>query len=103
MINPQITLKSKTYSLDSVGNQIETIVDSIVPIIRIENIYASEFYNASQSNFKPELRLVISSYNYDDQNEFEYNSKDYSIIRTENANQDELVIVAERKLKNVDN
>ena len=101
MTNPQITLKSKTYTFDSVGNQIETIVQSVVPIIRIENIYASEFYQASQSNFKPTLRLVISAYNYADQNEFEYDSIDYSIIRTEFANQDELIIIAERQIKNV--
>lgn len=101
MANPEIIFKNKVYSFDSIGNQIETITTSIVPIIRIEQIYANEFYRASQSNFKPELRIVISSYNYNNQNEFEYDNTDYSIIRTENANQDELVIIAERKIKNV--
>lgn len=101
MTNPQITLKSKTYTTDSVGNQKETIVETIVPIIRIESIYASEFYRASQSNFKPEARLVISAYNYAQQNEFEWDSIDYSVIRTESANNDELIIIAERKIKNV--
>lgn len=101
MINPQITLKAKTYTYDSIGNEKATVTETVVPILRIENVYASEFYRASQSNFKPELRIVISSYNYSGENEFEYNSINYSIIRTENANQDELVIIAERKTKDI--
>lgn len=101
MTNPQITLKSKTYSFDSVGNQIETETNVVVPIIRIENVYADEFYRASQANFKPTLRIVISAYNYSNQNEFEYDGTEYSIIRTEFAVEDELTIIAERKVKNV--
>lgn len=101
MINPQITLLSKTYSIDSVGNQKDTEVRIEVPILRIETIYANEFYNASQNNMKPELKVVISSLNYNNENELLFNNERYSIIRTEYANQDEIKIIAERKIPNV--
>lgn len=99
MIDPQIKLLSKVYTFDEIGNEIETITEIDVPILRIESVYANEFYRASQSNFKPELRLVISEYNYNNENEFIYKGINYSIIRTENANQDELILIAERKNK----
>lgn len=101
IINPEITLLSKTYTIDTIGNQVEVVTQLDVPIIRIENIYASEFYNGAQANFKPELRLVISSYNYNDENEFIFNAKNYSVIRIEHPNLDEVTIIAERKVVNV--
>lgn len=102
MINPQITLISKIFTFDSIGNQVATETQVDVPIIRIETIYANEFYNASQNNMKPELKIVISSLNYNNENEFMYNNEHFSIIRTEFANLDEIKIVGERKIiKNV--
>ena len=98
MIDVSVTLKSKTYELDSIGNQIETVTNVVVPIIRIEDVYANEFYRGSQAGFKPNLRVVISSLNYNNEDELTYMNKNYSIIRVSNINQDEVALVCEVKV-----
>lgn len=98
MIDVSVTLKSKSYELDSIGNQIETVTNVVVPIIRIEDVYASEFYRGSQAGFKPNLRVVISSLNYNNEDELTYMNKNYSIIRVSNINQDEVALVCEVKI-----
>lgn len=86
---------------DSIGVQKEKVTELEIPIIRVEDIYANEFYEASEKGFKPTLRLRISSLNYDNQSELIYMNKTYSIIRTQEITADELILICERKIKNV--
>ena len=86
---------------DSIGVQKEKVTETEIPIIRVEDIYANEFYEASEKGFKPTLRLRISSLNYDSQSELIYMNKTYSIIRTQEITADELILICERKIKNV--
>ena len=86
---------------DSIGVQKEQVKEIEIPIIKVEDIYANEFYEANQQGYKPTLRLRISSLNYDNQSEFIYMNKTYTIIRTQEITADELILVCERKLKNV--
>lgn len=86
---------------DSIGVQKEQIKEIEIPIIKVEDIYANEFYEANQQGYKPTLRLRISSLNYDNQSELIYMNKTYTIIRTQEITADELILVCERKLKNV--
>ena len=86
---------------DSIGVQKEQIKEIEIPIIKIEDIYANEFYEANQQGYKPTLRLRISSLNYDNQTELIYMNKTYTIIRAQEITVDELILVCERKLKNV--
>ncbi len=98
MIDVSVTLKSKTYEYDSIGNQIENVTNVEIPIIRIEDIYASEFYRGSQAGFKPSLRVVISPLNYNNENELIYKGKNYSVIRVSDINQDEIALICEVKV-----
>lgn len=77
----------------------DTIEETEIPIIRVEKVRQTEFYKASEQGYRPELRLVISTYNYNDEQELEYGGVIYSIIRTE-VGIDEMIIIGERKLKN---
>lgn len=87
---------------DKIGVQKEEIIESEpIPIIKIEDIYANEFYEANQQGFKPTLRLRISNLNYENQTELIYMNKTYTIIRTQEITVDELILVCERKVKNV--
>ena len=86
---------------DSIGVQKEQVKEIEIPIIKVEDIYANEFYEANQQGYKPTLRLRISSLNYDNQSELIYMNKTYTIIRTQEITADELILVCERKLKNV--
>lgn len=94
-------LLSTTLKTNSIGVQKEETSKNEIPIIRIEDVYADEFYKANERGHKPSLRLVISSINYNDEQELIYMKKTYTIIRTQEITADELILVCERKLKNV--
>ena len=86
---------------NSIGVQTEQITELEIPIIKIEDIYANEFYEANEQGYKPSLRLRISSLNYNNEDELIYMGTIYSIIRTQEITVDELILVCERKIKNV--
>ena len=94
-------LISITIEQDNIGNEIESTTEKNVPIIKVEDIYANEYYEANQQGYKPSLRLRISALNYENENELIYMNQTYSIIRTQEPTADEIVLVCERKIKNV--
>lgn len=94
-------LLSTTLITDSIGVQKEKIEEIEIPLIKVEDVYENEFYRANEQGYKPTLRIRISSLNYNDQEELIYMSKKYSIIRKQETTADELVLVCERKVKNV--
>lgn len=97
MIDWTCKLISKQYVIDDIGNQKlqENLVE--IPIIDVEDVYQSEFYNASQQGLKPTLRLVVSDLNYSDEPELEYLGYRYSIIRVDKVNNEELALVCEKR------
>ena len=94
-------LLSTTLTTNSIGVQTETKIEIEIPIIKVEDVYANEYYQANQQGFKPSLRLRISALNYNDEEELIYMGKTYSIIRTQEPTTDEVVLICERKIKNV--
>lgn len=95
------TLLSTTTKQDEIGNEKETVIKRIIPIIKVEDVYSNEYYQANQSGFKPRLRLRISALNYKDEEELIYMKKVYSVIRTQEPTADEIILICERKIKNV--
>lgn len=96
-------LLSTTLKTDEIGVQKEETVEIEIPIIKVEDVYANEFYKANEQGYKPSLRLRISNLNYDNQSELIYMKEIYNIIRTQEITADELILVCERKIKNVKN
>ena len=94
-------LISTSKTKNNIGVEKITTVEKECPIIKVEDIYANEYYQANQSGFQPSLRLKISRLNYEDEPELIYMNKTYTIIRTQETSVDELVLVCERKVKNV--
>lgn len=86
---------------DNIGVQKEQKEEKEIPIIRIEDIYSNEFYKANEQGYKPCLRLIISSLNYNNEEELKYMNTIYSVIRAQELNSDELALICERKIKNV--
>lgn len=101
MINTELTLLSKTLSTNEIGVQVETNIEKVVPIMRVEPIYTNEFYEAQSKGFKPELRVRLSALNYNNETELIYSGITYNVIRFENPTIDEVVLVCERKQRNV--
>lgn len=94
-------LLSTTITEDNIGVQKEVTTEIEIPIIKVEEIYAKEFYEANEQGFKPTLRLRISALNYNNEKELIYMGTTYSIIRPSEPYADEVVLVCERKVKNV--
>lgn len=95
-------LLSTTYKEGTRGEKIPTgKKEREIPIIDEESVYANEFYQGNELGYKPSLRLIISILNYQNEEELIYMNTEYSIIRTQKKNEDELILVCERKVKNV--
>ena len=94
-------LLSTTIQKNAIGVQKEVKVEIEIPIIKDEDIYANEFYEANEQGYKPSLRLKVSALNYNSEHELIYMNNTYTIIRTQEINADEIILVCERKIKNV--
>lgn len=100
MIDLECTLIQINIEKDDIGNEIEKQTEIIVPIIKHEDIYASEFYSAGTVGMKPTLKIRISSLNYSNQTKLRYMNEEYEIIRVDTPTIDEVSLVCERKIKN---
>lgn len=100
MYDVSCKLLSTTFETNKIGVQKQKQIETQIPIIKVEDIYANEFYKANERGYKPSLRLRISNLNYDNQSELIYMNKTYTIIRTQETTKDELILVCERKIKN---
>ena len=94
-------LLTTTFETNEIGVQKEKTVEREIPIIKVEDVYAQEFYEANEQGYKPSLRLRISNLCYENESELIYKNTTYSIIRTQEITADELILVCERKVKNV--
>lgn len=94
-------LLSKKIIQDDIGVEQEEIQERLIPIIEVEDVYANEYYKAQQSGFKPSLRIKISSLNYENEEELIYMGITYTIIRASDPYLDEVILICERKVKNV--
>lgn len=87
---------------DSIGApKAKNITETEIPIIKVEDVYANEFYKANEQGYKPTLRLKISPLSYENQSELIYMNQTYTIIRAQESTADELILICERKVKNV--
>lgn len=102
MCDVSCKLLSTTYNKNQKGVLIPNGTEEReIPIIDEEDVYANEYYQASQQGYKPSLRLVISILNYNNEDELIYMNTKYTIIRTQKKDEDKLILVCERKIKNV--
>lgn len=98
-------ISCKLLSTTSIQNDIgvsipQKPVEIEIPIIKVEDVYANEYYEANQAGYQPTLRLRISVLNYNNEKELIYMGTTYTIIRVQEIT-DELILVCERKIKNV--
>lgn len=93
-----IKLITQQYVIDEVGNQRLQNNYTEVPIIEIQDVYQSEFYNASQQGLKPTLRVMISNLNYNDEEDLIYMGKQYTIIRVDRIDNENIALVCEKRV-----
>lgn len=86
---------------DKNGREIIDITRKKVPIIDTEKVWKDEFYKANQQGLRPSLRIKLSSLNYEDEENLIYMDKEYTVIRVDGNNDDEVVLVCARRANNV--
>lgn len=101
MRDVECKLLSTTLVENDIGVQEEQIIEKPIPIKKVEDVYKDEYYEANQQGYKPTLRLRISTLNYNNEEELIYMGTTYSIIRSSEPYADEVVLICERKVKNV--
>jgi len=69
---------SKTY--DTIGQEELTEIKQ-KRYCKVASVSASEFFNASQSGLKADLKLTMNRFDYDGETLVEYKSKKYKIYR----------------------
>ncbi len=102
-------LLSKSFKKDEYGNilinsdgrEIVETKELEVPIISTEKVWKDEFYKANQQGLRPSLRIKMSSLNFDNQEELIYMDKHYQIIRVDGSDDDEIILVCQRRANNV--
>lgn len=101
-------LLSKSYKIDENGNtlikngrEVYEIKKTETPIVSVEKVWKDEFYKANQQGLRPSIRIKISSLNYNDEEELIYINKHYTVIRVDGDNEDEVILVCQRRANNV--
>lgn len=90
-----LTLIQVTPSRDDQGDPV-LLETSRVVFCGVRSIGQQEFYQASATDFHPELKLILADYlDYQDERLVEYNGIRYRVIRTYRAGQ-ELELTVER-------
>lgn len=74
-------LITKTYTTDQIGQRIATEVEREV-FCDISSISSSEFSNAGQMGLRPEFKVKVWKYEYNDEDEIVIGEKHFSVYRT---------------------
>lgn len=97
MWSDEITLIKETFKKDEVGNQmIDETIENVV-LCDVKSTRQSEFYQAAQSNFRPEKIFIVHTYEYNNHQKVEFENVTYNIIRTYEKNYEELELICEKK------
>lgn len=76
-----IKLLKSTGKFDEELNNIEEY-DEIEVFCNISSISRIEFYDASTTGLKPEMKIVLNEFEYENEEKIVYKGQTYSILRT---------------------
>lgn len=79
----KISLISKSYTIDSVGNPVPTTTKKDV-YAYVSSVNQSEFFKAGQQGLKPYACYTVRLTEYHDEDEIEVGSKKLTVYRTYN-------------------
>ena len=95
----QLTLISQTYTTDDIGNQMAVETKTNI-LCGLKSIGRNEFYSASQVGLKPTIIFTIHAYEYNDEILIEFESKQYSVLKTYSINFEDLELTCKRVVAN---
>lgn len=65
---------------------------------RVESVSAAEFFGGGQNGLKPELRFLVSAWDYSGEPVVRYQGRPYSVYRTFRRTVDLMELYAERRV-----
>lgn len=80
-IAEKISLVTKTYTVDSIGQRVETRSTKDVFAL-VESASQSEFFNGGQNGLRPDYKFTVWLNEYNGQETLIYKSVEYDIYRT---------------------
>lgn len=92
----KIALISETYGKDEYGIDVITEASNEV-YARVDSISGREFFNAGQSDIKPEFKMTINADEYGGEKIIDYSGQRYSVYRTYRVLENSLELYVERK------
>lgn len=94
-----IYLITKVKGEDDIGNITSSSETSKKCYAKKQSIRSNEFYNAIEVGITPSIEFVIKRLNYSNEEEIEWNSDRYSVIRTiDPKNKFDIVLVCSKKI-----
>ena len=91
-----IYLKSVTYEKDQYGVN-RAIKTERKVYCDVSSVTSAEFFQGGAQGLKPDLRFVMSIFDYKDEEELIFEGKTYSIYRTYRGKNDDIELYTERK------
>lgn len=94
-----IYLVNTTKEVDEIGNIIPTSFTLTKRYAKKQSVRTNEFYSAVETGLTPSVEFVMKRLDYEGQQELEWNSKRYIVIRTvDPKNKFDIVLVCTRKI-----
>ena len=95
----ELLLIKQSYQEDEWGNQVP--VETRKPVLcNVKSISRNEFYNAAMTGLKPSIIFVIHGYEYEGEQEIEFESEKYKVIRTYTTGFEEIELTCEKVVAN---
>lgn len=79
--NDTLILINETFKQDSIGQQIAQTTEKEI-CCNISSVSQSEFFSASQQGLKPQYKVTVFCYDYDDEKIAQLHGKRFAIYRT---------------------
>lgn len=89
-------LVSVTFQKDAYGVNRATRTERKV-YCDVSSVTSAEFFQGGAQGLKPDLRFVMSIFDYKDEEELIFEGKTYSIYRTYRGKNDDIELYTERK------
>ena len=96
-IAEKISLVTKTYTADSIGQRKETRTTTDVFAL-VESASQSEFFNGGQNGLRPEFKFTVLLNEYIGQETLIYKSVEYTIYRTYRRDDGRIELYTQRAL-----
>ena len=95
MYNHLITLITIATTKDSIGQVVETETPREV-LCEVKSISQTEFYQAAQTQLRPELKVIMDKDDYQKEVRLQYDDEDYKVIRRYKTDGNEIELTCER-------